>query len=111
VDTAGGRRCDRLDVVYGRINGVRGTIGRVVVGFNVTIRKGESMPPIFGKKYRYARIREIHMLTFDNAHNVEFRVGTGDCIGKNVAHSQVNRLLVEIVCEDDETSVEGWSHI
>ena len=51
------------------------------------------------------------MKTVDNALDVEFWVGTGDCIGKDIAHGQVNRLLVKIVCKDDETGGEVWSHI
>jgi len=51
------------------------------------------------------------METIDNARDVEFRVGTGDCIRKDVPHSQVNRLLVKIVCEDNETGGEAWSRI
>jgi len=51
------------------------------------------------------------MKALDNAHNVKFRVSAGDCIWKDVAHSQVDGLLVQIVCEDNETSGKVWSHI
>ena len=49
------------------------------------------------------------MKTADNTRNVEFRVRTGDRIGKDITHSQVNRLLVKIMCKDDETGGEAWS--
>ncbi len=51
------------------------------------------------------------MQTVDNTRDVEFRVSAGDCIRKDVAHSQINGLLVKIMCENDETGFEGWSHI
>lgn len=65
----------------------------------------------FGKKNTDPRVCNRHMQTLDNTHNIKFRVGAGDCIRKDVAHSQINRLLVKIVCENDETGGEVWSHI
>jgi hypothetical protein len=82
----GTRSCSRSDAVR-----LADTIGRRVGAIVVRLLVG---------------IGEGLVLALDNAHELEGRVGTSDGVGENIADGQVDGLLVEIVREDDEASVE-----
>lgn len=62
-------------------------VSRVVVRFLVCIRQGLSE-------------------ALDDAHKLERWVCAGQCVRENVASGQVDRLLVQVVCENDESGGE-----
>lgn len=72
----------------GRDSVRREWVGLVVVGLDVGIRQGL-------------------VLAFDDGHEVELGVGASQSIRKDVASSEVNSLLVQVVGQDDEAGVQS----